>query len=53
MFSPGGRRGVLCTPAADPLSDSEGVRRAATGECDVVGCGESVCFHLEGGEVYM
>ena len=28
----------LCTSAADPLSDLEGVRRAATGECDVVGC---------------
>ena len=28
----------LCTSAADPLSDSEGVRRAATGECDVVVC---------------
>ena len=27
----------LCTSAADPLSDLEGVRRAATGECDVVG----------------
>ena len=26
----------LCTSAADPLSDSEGMRRAATGECDVV-----------------
>ena len=26
----------LCTSAADPLSDLEGVRRAATGECDVV-----------------
>ena len=43
----------LCTSAADPLSDLEGVRRTATGECDVVGCGESVCVHLEGGEVYM
>ena len=28
----------LCTSAADPLSDSVGVRRAATGECDVVVC---------------
>ena len=28
----------LCTSAADPLSDLEGVRRAATGECDVVVC---------------
>ena len=27
----------LCTSAADPLSDLEGVRRAATGGCDVVG----------------
>ena len=27
----------LCTSAADPLSDLEGVRRAASGECDVVG----------------
>ena len=28
----------LCTFAADPLSDLEGVRRAVTGECDVVVC---------------
>ena len=28
----------LCTSAAAPLSDLEGVRRAATGECDVVVC---------------
>ena len=28
----------LHTSAADPLSDLEGVRRAATGECDVVVC---------------
>ena len=28
----------LCTSAADPLSDSEGRRRAVTGECDVVVC---------------
>ena len=28
----------LCTSAADPLSDLEGVRRAVTGECDLVVC---------------
>ena len=28
----------LCTPAADPLSDLERMRRAVTGECDVVVC---------------
>ena len=28
----------LCTSAADPLSDLEGVRRVATGEYDVVVC---------------
>ena len=28
----------LCTSAADPLSDLEGARRAATGECDVFVC---------------
>ena len=28
----------LCTSAADPLSGLEGVRRAATGGCDVVVC---------------
>ena len=28
----------LCTSAADLLSDLEGVRRAVTGECDVVVC---------------
>ena len=28
----------LCTSAADPLSDLEGVRRAASGECDVFVC---------------
>ena len=38
----------LCTSAADPLSDSEGMRRAATGECDVVVCGESGYAQLEG-----
>ena len=37
----------LCTSAADPLSDLEGMRRAATGECDLVVCGESGYAQLE------
>ena len=38
----------LCNSAADPLSDLEGMRRAATGECELVVCGVSGYAHLEG-----
>ena len=36
----------LCTSAADPLSDLEGVRRNVTGECDLVVCLRRVVIYI-------
>ena len=36
----------LCTSAADPLSGLEGVRRTATGECDLVVCLRRVVIYI-------
>ena len=36
----------LCTSTADPLSGLEGVRRTATGECDLVVCLRRVVIYI-------